>query len=373
MTSRHTGSVSSATNQWVGFGGETTTNYSITSNDSRWDTDGDNTRYFHKQLNRGLLLPRNLYSSKRVTSFSSNGSCTITKTGITPPRGWNSSGVHSVNNFNKVIIDWDEAIGYVDTDSINRAAIGAVESLTRSGFDALTFAGELRETLSMVVGAGSRLANGLLSVKKAKTWEDAWLEWRYGWRPLLSDMRAIQSAMSEKKSFAVYKARSGFSSSKSISSTYSVDSGSALHTYSRLLKLDFSYRGNAYSLTRPDTIHTDVLPTAWELLRFSFVIDWFINIGSTLSALSGSLRTPDLQTAAGYELLVDLSVTQTGFANHTGYSISNATYASHTTGYLRTRQPWSVSYKPTVRLNFDATKLLDLLLIFKRPFRGRYS
>lgn len=133
---------------------------------------------------------------------------------------------------------------------------------------------------------------------------DAWLEYRYGWKPLLMDIEAIMNKIAEQRETLTRRLvfRASESVEKSISSAFT----------NRQLPGDFYYlRANgSYTCTKKvrasagmicevkplkplETFYKmfglrahDLPRTAWNVIPFSFVVDWFINVDEWLSAIT---------------------------------------------------------------------------------------
>jgi hypothetical protein len=136
---------------------------------------------------------------------------------------------------------------------------------------------------------------------------NAWLEYRYGWKPILMD---IDTIVQECGARATFRRREGGSqrlvarsmekvSCRNVRKDLSagVPGGSLLRTTGETLtSIDAQVSaGVIYTLvsdvdsewlagflgTRP----RDLLPTIWECLPYSFVADWFVNVGDWLNAV----------------------------------------------------------------------------------------
>lgn len=123
-----------------------------------------------------------------------------------------------------------------------------------------------------------------------KTVSDAWLAWNYGLRPIANDIKSLIDALGsikpelEKVSFTVqvkeeldagslakHPVKATGSATKSCRCTITGARVSEVHLLAK------------YGLNNPATI-------GWELMPWSFVADWFVKVGDTLStitALSG--------------------------------------------------------------------------------------
>lgn len=133
------------------------------------------------------------------------------------------------------------------------------------------------------VGPGGRPLRGGEQLT-TKDISSMWLEVQYGWKPLLSDVYEAgeaYSSITDKARTTKFKvsARKNYAVSTNIGTTYSrVGTGfRAKSIECRLTEVMSAPR--SLGLANPASV-------AWELLPFSFVVDWFIPIGPYLDALS---------------------------------------------------------------------------------------
>lgn len=189
----------------------------------------------------------------------------------------------------------------------------------RSGFSGLTFLGELRESLRMIKSRTKDLCQQVSKTKQrlrrhfktnkirrsAATAADLWLEYSFGWSPLINDIKGAVKNLQPEPKYRVIAAsgedseggtpvfqRVGyadgtlcllcdiFQSDKTVSQAKCVAEVST-----QLLGL----RQDQYLFFR-DSAETwglclrDFVPTAWELLPYSWLIDYFTNIGDIVAA-----------------------------------------------------------------------------------------
>lgn len=122
--------------------------------------------------------------------------------------------------------------------------------------------------------------------RRLKYVQDKWLEYRYGWLPLLSSIWSIGDALRKQHylKYTYLKARSGSAKSKkTISGTdnyfdplevFEVQ-GSCRVEIGAFFALPTGFQVNDFTSLNPASI-------AWELVPFSFVADWFVGIGQCL-------------------------------------------------------------------------------------------
>lgn len=170
-------------------------------------------------------------------------------------------------------------------------------------FDASAFLGEsVPQAARMIGDAAHRIARGLtyarhgnmfaaaraLMGKRFRSWSKThpaaktWLELQYGWIPLLDDAKegaeflAHHFNVPQQTSFTVTRRRTG--PIPVMNGGYGIFRNGG-YTHSKRVKVilkEVNVTALA-GLTNPSTL-------AWELLPYSFVIDWFIPIGNWLQA-----------------------------------------------------------------------------------------
>lgn len=219
---------------------------------------------------------------------------------------------------------------------------------------------------------------------------DRYMELRYGLRPLLYDCKNIMETLR----FSKFNDRYTFRGKKSDTVT-----SSTTREYERFSGFKFTYEK---TLTRKVTARAGVLveidqenppsiwgldqpiEAMWELTHFSFIADWFFNIGQTIASWTPNLGTKDLaswctfsETLKGTEKVVNIESLVS--PTWSGYGYNNAVHTAicsdaYTIGerFTKTRNPnpkraiW-----PTYNVNLNVLKILDLAIIAKSVFSGR--
>lgn len=233
----------------------------------------------------------------------------------------------------------------------------------------------------------------LLQQGTFKELADRWMEMRYAIRPMLYDVAGVMSAL--QKAGNDTNTRQTFRGHKS---DYVYD-----HSQSEEVKLlTFSYGGSwdIYgSINKTATYSVDCragvlaaiqtlskLPywgvyhpveAMWELVPYSFVIDWVLNVGDVLSAWTPEVG---LKTLASWYVLTQQHVESVQlFDTHleattvpypvTGYhfSITGCSYTDVSTVKNRIIDP-SRPILPSVALRLDGFKLIDLVVMAKNLF-----
>jgi len=162
----------------------------------------------------------------------------------------------------------------------------------------------LRREIGMYLGTVYKNAPKLKKMRKYRReqWvSNTWLEYAYGWGPLISDLDDARKYLDKRQSILYQEIKTakfvaGMQFLREDSPT-SVTIGPATIFKSRRSVDEYMiiFRGGVASrATGQDLINHSALglsyrhfvPTLWELLPWSFVIDYFSNIGDVLSAWS---------------------------------------------------------------------------------------
>lgn len=244
--------------------------------------------------------------------------------GMTRLNWRNPRNVHSPNIEHETIdgdlaanlLTWDNL---TPSDSANnrayeRATADAYQKIRQAQVQVSgpTFLGEARETLRMLRSPAKGLRDlskswldTLAKRKKAnpKGWvkdiSSAWLEHSFGWTPLLHDIEDGMKAWNRLHDLERVMPFSGYGiETTDRGVTYTSNSGLLTYTIIRHVRQDIStrivkYRGFVKATAKMGPraqlelfgfTPSEFLPTAWELLPWSFLIDYFANIGDIISA-----------------------------------------------------------------------------------------
>lgn len=196
-------------------------------------------------------------------------------------------------------------------------------------FSGLTFLGELREAISMIRRPAKSLSKGLSdyisalkrrsrgvpfsksgNLTRKRILSDTWLEFSFGWRPLISDIQSGAEALArwkvgvDGKDERRYRiSAQGESSDASIGNEYAIPEffwsniriyrntnayGTSTVRYIARLSYETAVPvGSAKRLAQLSGFTLiEFIPTAWELLPWSFLVDYFTNVGDVLEAFA---------------------------------------------------------------------------------------
>lgn len=217
---------------------------------------------------------------------------------------------------------------------------------------------------------------------------ELWLEYRYGWRPLVFD------AIASFEAYSLGGRPIRFTKRGTIKrpDIQSVDDVSVLAnsqlgvigTKSTII-ISSSLRAGAtvdYAFDTSDSLSfmfgaTDLLGSAWEMVKFSFVVDWFINVGNVLQGLQALVLTNQRvgwftethrvtvvhqpYVSGPYDSVADGIRYTWDFPTSWRYS---APYTEFYT--VKIREPWD-SFLPMfgVQFNVDTAKTIDAIALLK--------
>lgn len=198
----------------------------------------------------------------------------------------------------------------------NVAKVKAYERVNQiyTAFQGGVFLGELSETLRMLRDPAKALRKGiddyLTGLKKVRHrsrsykrryLSESWLEYSFGWSPLIGDIRDASNYLDKRRrrlEQTLVRFRGfGSNESASFSSFTGLSVGAAGYRWRTRTKTDttVAYYGAVKSrASGTHSVDADLLgftprsfaPTAWELIPYSFLVDYFTNIGGVINAWS---------------------------------------------------------------------------------------
>lgn len=159
-----------------------------------------------------------------------------------------------------------------------------------------------------------------------------WLEFQYGWRPLAQSLyESAKLATTPKRDYVRVKARGSQVEIRVVKSTSGIERSTRLEResarveFAGLIKLSDGFVQNAAQMSslNPASI-------AWELTPFSFVVDWFYDVGNYIRQaetwaiyrtgwLGGYKTTTSLSTVSSTIVTVSNSSTNVSSGSRTGH------------------------------------------------------
>lgn len=343
---------------------------------------------FHQRKNSGELLPYTKYEcikhSATITGPSQHIAGHTDKTYGYPIRyewRWLDSSIPCFTWFPGFVsgkLTWvDDTFTAAGFDNYWSYPQAAAAKLYSRGWDGLTFLAEFHQIIRMfrqAVPQFLRLGTSYLDLWRAAKFSSAfpsfqqWLSVRYGWRILLYDIQDINKLMSEvnTKSRSRNKERVGDNLTYQVDNSF-VTGGDYKKFFSDITDVSLSVRGSIIADFIPAKVNFNVVKTAWELVPWSFVVDWFINVGRSIDALSFLLINDQYTCALGRYLTSERhvyvnDVQFAGWWSVGGYSNIEEFECTETVDF-RQRRPCVVSVSPLPSVNLDGYKVIDLIAL----------
>jgi len=190
------------------------------------------------------------------------------------------------------------AAGLIDANNLYNSALSHLFDQLRtdgvgSGLDLSVDIAEGRQVRGLLQNAAnvSNYIRGL----GLNRWSKRWLEYQYGWKPLVNSVYGSFDALMHRRLYSYMhvtgKARRFVWSENKFSDTWGPGSRESVFTAGRYrykivanyeLKNTVKQQLSGYTSLNPVSI-------AWELMPYSFVVDWFYDIGGYLRNLESAL------------------------------------------------------------------------------------
>jgi hypothetical protein len=373
--------------------------------------------YFKTIRNKGHL-PVNVMNKSGVKSFSvETGSwewrATKTSNGIVVDQCTMSGDIMSMLSANlggafpsySQQKAWQGSASLPSAPSDTGLLVSALANANTNSWDLGTFAAEFNKTVGMINGFRGNVARrassivnslrarkikpGTVTLNGLSAFSESWLEYRYGWRTLGYDLQDINVSLerlaglkSRPNRGSAYVASSPASFSTTGLCVPSANPGGTPSTPGILARFDGTFSQVRTKSARAsvmvsalanDLAFIDPLTTAWEIVPYSFIVDWFVNIGDLVKAyspfVSGNVEHGCLSHS-------DTLVSTTTMVPSNVRLVANYPLASHShifTGptIMRVvetetydRAPATPSFTLAFKLNVDTKKLVDLSALF---------
>lgn len=252
---------------------------------------------FRRKMKEGVIINNPFTSTKETCSFTPAGYTGTLVSTTTPPYApcvtWKfvRSGANGIGDrVRSIPLDIDQIITDACTD-----ALGKIDDPTAEG---MVIVAELQKTISMLKAPLAGIAQALSSVGKvrgvASGVSNQYLMWIFGVLPLMHDieniLKALQTAPQKRRT-----ARSLRSTSATINWTRPY-TGEAVGTVTGVGTRTVSVRaGSLYEfdfdlgISKYGFSISNIPSALWELMPYSFVVDWFLNVQQFIAALSPTI------------------------------------------------------------------------------------
>lgn len=204
---------------------------------------------------------------------------------------------------------------------------------------------------------------------------DSWLEWRYAMRPLIFEAESALKALKTIVDKGLRKTARGFDSTSSTTTSEYTNTGMMEVKVTRTVEKRYNCRaGVLYNISADINNLLAVwgfdqpLEAVYELTRFSFILDWFFNVGNVISSWSIAAGLTPL-TSWFTEELFERTRDYVAVIRPT-WSLGTVTEFTYVPGHFtsvvltkrRVVNP-PRTFIPKFKLKLDTSKLLDLATI----------
>lgn len=363
------------------------------------ETSGTKLPGFRQRLARGELLPFTPFEQYEYT-YSAPGADNEYKVFNSPTcYEWFRNWIPPMAFSGHMTRDSMSAIADDYMSSANNELTEAAASLYADGWDALTFLAEWHKTVGMFRQTANRLRGfldsygpalhrlGLLGgfsfhpkqnnlEKLARGLGGDYLEARYGWRTLVYDTQDLSRMLARLDRMGLRRKKRKQEVVTVVQTTTQQmnSSGRWTSTWETTHTTVISARGTLVSDFRPPDFGFNPITTAWELIPLSFVVDWFVNVGQSLEAMSFVILSRGRYEAA---VGIDIQRSYTSGIKSLAfvapwYSSIFKRSASGTMAYTR-RVPTRVSLTPSISVNLNAYKVADLVALLVGRWKSLLS
>lgn len=268
------------------------------------------------------------YRAKIARGLEATSSLSGTRQDLEISKGHIAFGYHVIGSPNPTW-DWNFSYGNITSGSAISAATVAALSTTvqneakrkfirkcieaQSSFNGGQFLGELRESLRMIRNPAKALRSGIddyletckrrrrgTRKQKERTLAETWLEYQFGWKPLISDIAAASKQLERIRHGSppfIWVEATAQDSFEGSMTTQNLGVGSleilvnVLDKQTSIVRyygmVDVDLPPGSYMSGRSLGFRWDqFVPTVWELIPYSFLVDYFTNIGDIVQSWS---------------------------------------------------------------------------------------
>lgn len=296
----------------------------------------------------------------------------------------------TLNSMPRIMVDTSD-YPFVDSNTVNRAEIECLLKFREDGIALGNALAEAKSTVDMFAQTAAKLASALLAVKRGN-WKlayrnlggrggvsrfaaDNYLQWKFGWSPLMQDIRGGVELLKRQLSIddKIVRNVRNLSTDNSwehevgsnVPGQYSTVTGKGTHTTKVALWCRF--KPDAWRQAAEATGLDDPLGILWEVTPWSFVVDWVLPVGNLLSALSVRER---LDFVGGYYSVVAQGQNRIKVPSLTGnYSESEVTAKVDRFGFVRIPYPSLPFPLPYVKSPFSTSHTNTALALLRQLIR----
>lgn len=386
------------------FSDPSTYNSDVVTTNVRTDsmTDTVTPLYFTKKR-KGELFPINEMSQEKFSHVSNSGTTTWTQklNGVDKIRTVMSGELAMAGYYSSQGWYKDPAtglwVGLPAWPSDGPVSVEALANARAKGMDLGTALAELGKTVAMikkfrdnVYRRANSIAESLVKRNRNKfhthekalsAFSETWLEGRYGWRTLAYELEDLTIALIKLDDLVTRRVR-GYAVDENrteivgrngsyplVKPAYKTTvSNSALGWVTIQQNLSRTKRsGSIIDAVLQGLAFVDPLITTYEVIPYSFIFDWFVNLNDNLVAFSPFAVSRRLgswiSAQEKVETVIDMTPLLTSGAPYEHSLEGTLAYHSVSTRETYTRYPVDPSFSLTFDLNLDMSKVLDIASI----------
>lgn len=353
---------------------------------------GLKTPNFHRRKNSGELLRATTFSKfdsvSQIRDTVGSNTYTLgygyTKSGPWMPKG--VLGSVPTNLMPPLLTEEQMDLFGPSQDDLDGVVLNAA-AMFEGDFMAMVFYAERKKAVDLVVNLIPRLQEALLRTSryggaKAAGW---WLEAKFGWTPLYHDVKALWDLLNRPKrpmretrtaNRAYFPSSVNLLRSQTI--PYSLTPSYGLSGYSgyEIAQEDTIVVSNVRGWVAmdhkvaPSRVTNNPFTSAWELLPYSWVVDYVLGVGDFLAAQSAVLGASAVTSSASYAVTVERTTRWTPVGPYLPNCTNGITHEVWSSATKVLRIPAGISNKPVYR-TWSLDQLRNLLALLRQGGSAR--
>lgn len=356
-------------------------------------------------VTQGFRQPLSYLASGRNRS-----SANVNYSGFYPTDNWGGGEVQwsisgrSANSVDRLVDPSTAAVNLIPASDITRAIVNMLRAVGDQKWSAGQMIVEMQGAIDTIGGAAYRLQNAMIAASR-KDWKgiaralsvppkrvkngasaaDGWLQYQFGWAPLVDDIAHSALFLSghlDRRDVPIIMARSHLSNqqtSQSAVKSFGDNPGSAYGNVTTLYydktTLSDTWKASIYyeldvswlnGLSRYGLIG---LSTPWAVVPFSFIADWILPIGDLLEAWDATIGLRYKGGSYTRFWRRQISRQFAGFTADPRLHAVGAVYWDPADAYGMSRTPWSSSPLPFpayIKNPFSTFKAVTSIALFKQ-------
>lgn len=274
----------------------------------------------------------------------------------------------------------NSSLAILPTHLRDQAITECLVKLADSKVNLSVYMAESVKSANMIARRSAELFRGILALKRGRSLKsfvgpgvrdipNYYLEYKYGWKPLMGDIHTLYEEFASRAPEAMI-----FWASRFVNEKFDLDGPTDNLVINH--KINLSVTGGCKVWACPETAFiraatqwglTNPLTLAWEVIPYSFVIDWALPIGNFLEAITSTMG---LSFVGGYtSLRMDGHIS--GNRKNTGGFLPEE--GSHVDWAIRKYQRQKLGSFPTARVYakspFSTSNVLSALALWRQLHR----